>query len=231
MPHGYQPHTSFHTFPQHPTINTHWPLPREQAHRAIPLQKLASITHHPLPNHPPDIPNHATDRRTWARRSGLVIHQHGLNTTEFRDEESLHPLRQNSNPKTILKRPSATVRSRSVMRLHKFTVNYITDWWLIEILSWCFSASCMAAIFGVLLHFDNHVLPVGPLGITINGFISLLSVFAKAALLLPTAEGLGQLKWSHFRKDSRTMMDIERIDLASRGPWGAMLLLVRTRGM
>lgn len=114
--------------------------------------------------------------------------------------------------------------------LHKLVVNYIVEWWLLEILSWCFSAMCMTTIFGVLVYYDNRPQPKFPLGATINGFISVFSVCAKAGLILATAEGLGQLKWSHFKEKARSMMDFERVDLASRGPYGALLLLARAPG-
>lgn len=66
---------------------------------------------------------------------------------------------------------------------------------------------------------------------SINAFISIFSGFAKSALLLPTAEALGQLKWDWFRKDEKKMMDFEVMDSASRGPWGSMVLLARTKGV
>ncbi|KAF1829524.1 hypothetical protein BDW02DRAFT_509709 [Decorospora gaudefroyi] len=58
---------------------------------------------------------------------------------------------------------------------------------------------------------------------------SLLGKVASAALIVPTSEALGQLKWNWFH-DSRAMCDFEIFDKASRGPWGAALLLFRTKG-
>jgi hypothetical protein len=89
----------------------------------------------------------------------------------------------------------------------------------------------MIIILSVLAHFDGKEIPQWKLGITINAFISILSGFAKSALLLPTAEALGQLKWNWFSKKPRTMMDFEVLDSASRGPWGSFVLLARTKGM
>lgn len=75
-------------------------------------------------------------------------------------------------------------------------IDYFVEWWLLEILSWSFSAICMGGIVVVLLSYDGYRTPDWPMGMTINGFISVLSNFAKSALLLSTAEALGQLKWS-----------------------------------
>jgi hypothetical protein len=82
-----------------------------------------------------------------------------------------------------------------MVRARELFVKLVVEWWLTEIVSWCFSAMCMAAIVGVLSFYDGRELPQWKLGITLNGFISVFSGFAKAALLLPTTEALGQLKW------------------------------------
>lgn len=79
--------------------------------------------------------------------------------------------------------------------------------------------------------YDGKPMPQWRLGVSINAFISIFSGFAKSALLLPTAEALGQLKWDWFKKDERKMMDFEVLDSASRGPWGSMVLLARTKGV
>lgn len=108
---------------------------------------------------------------------------------------------------------------------------WFTEWWMLEIMSWCFSAMCMVAIIGILIIYDGHGIPSWPLGLTINGFVIVFSNLAKSALLLSTAEALGQLKWNWFGQESRPLMFFEWIDMASRGPWGALLLLIKNRGM
>jgi hypothetical protein len=112
-----------------------------------------------------------------------------------------------------------------------FITRWFVEWWLLEIISWIFSAICMAIILSVLLHYNGRPLPAWKLGLTLNSFISILSGFAKASLLLPTAEALGQLKWNWFSKKPKQMMDFEIIDSASRGPLGSMVLLANTKGV
>jgi hypothetical protein len=111
-----------------------------------------------------------------------------------------------------------------------FITRWFVEWWLLEIISWVFSAICMSVILSVLLHFNGRSLPDWKLGLTLNSFISILSGFAKASLLLPTAQALSQLKWTWFRKP-RQLADFEIIDSASRGPLGSMVLLASTKGM
>jgi hypothetical protein len=53
---------------------------------------------------------------------------------------------------------------------------------------------------------------------------------SSAALIVPTTEALVQLKWDWFHGISQAMWDFEIFDKATRGPWGALLLLYRTKG-
>ncbi|KAF2853174.1 hypothetical protein T440DRAFT_552970 [Plenodomus tracheiphilus IPT5] len=106
--------------------------------------------------------------------------------------------------------------------------------WLLEVVSWVFSLLCMAAIVGVLIKLKDEPLTKWALaektGLTLNAYISILSKMAGAALILPVSEALGQLKWSWFLEHSKQMWDFEIFDNASRGPWGSLLLLIRTKG-
>jgi hypothetical protein len=110
----------------------------------------------------------------------------------------------------------------------------IVERWLLEIVSWLISAICMGSIIAVLIVLRDQPASKWPfigIGFTLNAFVSVLSRIAGAALLLPVAEALGQLKWSWFIKgDSKKMWDFEMFDNASRGPWGALLLLIHTKG-
>jgi hypothetical protein len=114
------------------------------------------------------------------------------------------------------------------------TSGNIVERWILEIVSWLISAICMGAIVAVLIVLRDQPAAKWPftrIGFTLNAFVSVLSRIAGAALLLPVAEALGQLKWSWFIKgDSKKMWDFEMFDNASRGPWGALLLLIHTKG-
>jgi hypothetical protein len=101
----------------------------------------------------------------------------------------------------------------------------VTDWWWWELVSWLVSFSCFMAIVGILLYYDGKKQPSHVFkGITLNAFISVFSAIAKAAMILPVSESIGQLKWLWF-KDERKLSDFLAFDNASRGPWGSLLLL------
>jgi Protein of unknown function (DUF3176) len=92
--------------------------------------------------------------------------------------------------------------------------------WTVEIISFTIALSSLAAIVGVLVHFDGNSLPSWPTGMTLNTLIALLTAIANAGLASPLQQGLSQLKWIKFKRESRPLTDMEAFDDASRGIWG-----------
>jgi hypothetical protein len=130
---------------------------------------------------------------------------------------------------------SPNLAERIERRLYQYSISgNIMKRWLLEVISWVFSAICMAAVIAVLIYLKDDPLKKWHLaestGLTLNAYISVLSKMAGAALILPVSEALGQLKWSWFQQNSKQMWDFEIFDNASRGPWGSVLLLIRTKG-
>jgi hypothetical protein len=82
-----------------------------------------------------------------------------------------------------------------ILRSQALITKFFVEWWLVEILCWCASLVSLAAIIVILIFCNGRPIPVWPLGLTLSGLISFLSGIAKSALLLPTAESIGQLKW------------------------------------
>ena len=87
----------------------------------------------------------------------------------------------------------------------------------------------MVTIVGVILPYQDQPLPHWPYDVSINTLISILIAIVKAAVLFVVAEGLSQLKWTWFRRE-RPLQDMTRFDVASRGPWGGLRLLLSLRG-
>lgn len=130
---------------------------------------------------------------------------------------------------------SLNITQRIEDRLWQYSIHgNVFKRWLLETISWCISAVCMIAIVIVLMLLKDRPLKTWPLatsGISLNTFVATLSRISSAALLLPVSEALGQLKWSwFFEGQSKKTWDFEIFDNASRGPWGAFQLLLRTKG-
>jgi hypothetical protein len=115
------------------------------------------------------------------------------------------------------KRPTQT-RRYSVVR----------TWWL-EILCCILFLAAFFAIVATVYPYSGKKPPNWKYGLTLNTFIAIETVILKAAMVFVVAEGLGQLKWSWFDRE-RTLHDLTTYDNASRGPWGALLLLFKLRG-
>jgi hypothetical protein len=84
--------------------------------------------------------------------------------------------------------------------------------WIFEILSWLVSALCMGSIVGIYVFLRHQRMSQAGELLT---YANLLSKVASAALIVPTSEALGQLKWSWFHQ-SKAMWDFEIFDKASR---------------
>ncbi|KAH4007081.1 hypothetical protein HBI56_027750 [Parastagonospora nodorum] len=140
---------------------------------------------------------------------------------------------RNSNPGTQstiqanqnLQPPSPKLLARASTT---FYARIITDWWWWELVSWFVSFSCFMAIVGILWLYDGKKQPSHVVkGITLNAFIAVFSAIARAAMILPVSESIGQLKWIWF-KEERKLADFLAFDNASRGPWGSLILLGTT---
>ncbi|KAI1112127.1 hypothetical protein F5Y14DRAFT_453421 [Nemania sp. NC0429] len=106
---------------------------------------------------------------------------------------------------------------------------WVHRFWLWEFLSLFTATIALAAIVITLTLHKDRPLPEWPPLITLNALIAIFSSVLKACLALPIAEGISQLKWLWFRK-IRPLGRMEDWDLASRGPWGALQLILKLKG-
>lgn len=114
-----------------------------------------------------------------------------------------------------------------------FTAIFWTDWWSVEVLSIFFSIACFVSLVIVLAIYNNKTIPQLPFNITFNAIISILATAIKTSILLVLAAALGQRRWLWLRRSvpkDCNLYDIQLLDDASRGPWGALLLLRNLRG-
>lgn len=106
----------------------------------------------------------------------------------------------------------------------------VNSWWLLELFAWVTSAVALVVLIVTLFLADDRPLPHWPMRITLNSFVSILGTIMKAAMVVPIAEGISQLKWLWFKK-AGVLKDIQTFDEASRGMWGSLKLLLSTKGV
>ena len=105
----------------------------------------------------------------------------------------------------------------------------LEDWWVLELLGVIVSAGALAAIVGILYHYDGKPQPTWR-NVSLNTMISWLSTLAKVMVLIPVTSGLSQLKWVWFAEKRRTMSDLRYFDSASRGIIGSLALIFEQQG-
>ena len=150
----------------------------------------------------------------------------GTQASYVRDSDVLATLGFASTPRgTSLQEKAAALRDASrpiFARLRWF--------WVIEIL-WCLvGVGCAVAIVVVLAQFDGKEPPAWPVGITLNTFLAFLASLAKAALLIPVTEGIGQLRWIWYSHRAHPASDLEVFDAATRGTISGLTLLLSFKG-
>ncbi|KAI0549841.1 hypothetical protein F4679DRAFT_544869 [Xylaria curta] len=113
--------------------------------------------------------------------------------------------------------------------LRRRVANHSGIWastWLWEILSIILSGICIILIFVILKIHNQKPVPQFAYGITLNAIISTLATFSKSLLLVSVAAAISQLKWHWFQNtEGRRVIDTQRFDDASRGPWGSLVFL------
>ncbi|KAF1936137.1 hypothetical protein EJ02DRAFT_438724 [Clathrospora elynae] len=159
-------------------------------------------------------------------RAGALLQYHNTDTTphsEAEDERKVSP----SSGSTGQENRSLDFTQRIEKKLAEYNAsNSVFKRWLFEMLSWLISAFCMIAIVFIYVHVKDR--PISE-SASLLIWTNVLGKVASAALIVPTSEALGQLKWNWFH-NSNAMWDFEIFDKASRGPWGALMLLFRTKG-
>jgi len=102
--------------------------------------------------------------------------------------------------------------------------------WFWELVSCLLSFVSLAAIIIILKHYDGQPAQKWPHPITLNSFLAVFTTLAKAGLVFPVTEALGQLKWVWFGEAERPLIDFQTFDEASRGPIGGIRLLGMLKG-
>lgn len=141
-------------------------------------------------------------------------------------------------------RPSQAVRPllpKRIIRLVSGRLKRLWSYaWVLEISSIGIAILALAAMYITLAMHRDQPLPQWPGMISINSLIAIFTVVLKVTLMMPLAEGvafhslssalltlgigIGQLKW-HWFHEPRSLIHLNRIDAASRGPWGSFLLI------
>jgi hypothetical protein len=128
------------------------------------------------------------------------------------------------NNSTLYKQSAGLNHGTALERLAATWRLHALDSWLYECAALAFSVGCLVALAVMLGIYDGKETPHLPYNITLNALISVLSTAAKSSLLFAIVGILGQIKWAWFT-ERRGLSDMQTFDDATRGPWGALVLL------
>ncbi|KAH8878771.1 hypothetical protein GQ53DRAFT_857576 [Thozetella sp. PMI_491] len=104
-----------------------------------------------------------------------------------------------------------------------------STWWALELSAMAVSWGCMAAVVLLLLRIQNTDSTAWTFPIGFNALIAMFTTISRVALLMSVSAGLSQEKWLYFKKQYRPLHDLSIFDSASRGPHGAIALLLSVR--
>lgn len=126
---------------------------------------------------------------------------------------------------------SSTIGCDEMAPPNQTAFSFLFSWWWIEVGAAAFSLLCMLSILLVLLIKDDTLMEDWSFGIQPNTLLNIVTTLARSALIIPAAECIGQLKWSHFRNSLKghKLRDLETFDSATRSPFGAVMLLVKLK--
>jgi hypothetical protein len=119
-----------------------------------------------------------------------------------------------------LERPNTSTPSKRLPSLFQLVI--IWKW---EFSTWVLGTIGYAAIIILMIVFNDKLQKDWHSDVQITAFVAALAQVSQSALLVPTASSIAQLKWKWVSAVQRPAMDIQRFDLASRGPDGSMRLL------
>jgi len=101
--------------------------------------------------------------------------------------------------------------------------------WLWEILSLVLAVANLVGLVFLLRQYQNKASPHWRYGITLNTIVSVISTVFRVSILVSVAASISQMGWVWLARKSRNLDDVCVYDCASRGPWGSIRLLLRTK--
>ncbi|RBA15919.1 hypothetical protein FPRO05_12140 [Fusarium proliferatum] len=185
---------------------------RDQDNSGQP-QEIRHISEIPIRN--PDIP---------PCQATLDVDMH---VTSNRDENSkllhINSREVQNNGDSLISNQHSLGTNYALRRNHIFR-----SWW--QEIAWCVFAAGLLVLLVVLLKtYDKK--PAPEWFVSLNAVVAAIATRCRASMVIPVSEGLSQLKWNAFARSPRPLDDLKTFDQASRGPFGSLLLLSKTRGI
>ncbi|KAK0391655.1 hypothetical protein NLU13_1154 [Sarocladium strictum] len=151
----------------------------------------------------------------------------------FDTDPSVEGLRSSTSTDTFCSERSRDIRqapaASSVKHTPRQTWLQSASPWALELV-WCLlSVVLLMGLVMVLSTYDKQRLPEIPLGITLNTIVAILATATRAVTVFLIGQGISQLKWNQYVGGHKPLTNLQVFDEASRGPWGSLQMVFRTR--
>jgi Protein of unknown function (DUF3176) len=100
-------------------------------------------------------------------------------------------------------------------------------WWYWEIGACLLSMLFTGLLVIFLVKIDLKPRSLWRLGVEPNTVVAIFATLIKTSMMVSVVSCISQLKWHHFKTKDRPLHHLDIIDDCSRGPWGALILLLR----
>lgn len=158
------------------------------------------------------------DEKAFAQESPGVVREADRIEPKSTESESLSGPGPVTYPRTV---------SHKANRIHSwlYSHRYFNMWWW-EVACCVVALTALLAMIATIRSYDGKPLPQWKYGITMNALIAVYTLILKAAAGLILAEGISHLKWIALAQPQALSTFVAH-DNASRGPMGALTLLLR----
>lgn len=106
----------------------------------------------------------------------------------------------------------------------------LANTWIMELVASLLSLSSLAGLVGILAFADGQQILVWH-GITLNTLVSAIATVSKLCALYAAASAISQTKWNMASHIPVSLLEFEAVDMASRGAFGCLQLLLRGNNM
>lgn len=112
---------------------------------------------------------------------------------------------------------------------HQGLLYHLKAWWQ-EAACCLLAAGLFVGLVVLLNYYDGRESPRWVSNLPLNTVVAIIATMCRALTVIPISEGLSQLKWNSFARRERQLSDLYAFDQASRGPFGSLKLILKSRG-
>ncbi|KAK8009715.1 complex I intermediate-associated protein 30 [Apiospora arundinis] len=197
-----------------------------------------SATFYPLPNTPPGHSHHPPSEIELRNIPSEPSISSSIYDSESTDEYGTHfqdPVHTTSGPDPsqsqaevctggIASRPEDNDEIESLTEPR--AQYHVFRYWKWELVSMAVAIGLLVAIIVLISQYHNRSINEWTFPINLTTLLALIATIFRTIILIPITSVISQSKWDWVGRDQvRLLSDIQDIDMASRGPWGAISIL------